>query len=178
VTRTAPSLSTQNPGNLVASTALWNIGPKATGDFFLAPPLFRGRQTTLQSAPSGSWQAQGLQVADLDTDGGHSNVTNNSRYNCQVPGWYFVEGFAAWVNGGAQGRMDAAIVKNGSIVSGSQSSVVKQNIDFGAVVAAALVQLKIGDYTEVWGMQSTGSTINTAPNGDLCPCLNVMWIHP
>jgi hypothetical protein len=177
VARTVPSLLLKNPGDIVASAGLWNVGPKATGDYFLKPPLFRGRATVSRSVINGAWTPMYLDVADVDTDSGWSVSPNPSRYTAQVPGWYWVEGYVALANSGPQTELDCGIYKNGAIVWGSQQAVIKQNIDFSATSGSLMVQLKVGDYVETYGRQSTTVSINTWIGGDLCPCMNVLWVH-
>jgi hypothetical protein len=179
MSRTVPALTLQNPGNLVTA-ALWNAGPKAIGDFYLAPPLFRCRQSTSQSTTSGSYFAMHLDAtAEVDTEGGHSSVTNNSRYTAQVAGWYWVSGFVAWANTtGAQADMFCAIALNGSIVLGTGQVYQRQPNDFDSLCASGLIHMNVGDYVEVWGRQDSGSTISTwATNVDLNPVLTAMWVH-
>lgn len=176
--RIVPSVSLVNPGTIVASGTYWNSGPKAMGDFYVSPPTFRGRQTSSISTTSGTWFPMPLQTADFDSDSGHSNTVNNTRYTCQVAGWYWVEGYAAWTNAtSANARMDAAIYKNGSVVFGSQQGIPKQVNDFGSVCASVFVQLAVGDYIELYGRQNGGTTISTTNGTDLANCLNATWIH-
>jgi hypothetical protein len=169
-------VGTSNPGDTVNAT-LWNNGPKAITDFYTAPPLFRGRQTSIQTAPTATWWSVSMQASDIDTDSGHSNVTNNTRYTAQVAGWYWVEGFTAWAAAGAGARIDAVIAKNNSIVTGSRQSLMKPGSDFSGIAAAILVRLAVNDYVELWGQQTTGGNLNTVVAGDLCPCMNVFWVH-
>jgi hypothetical protein len=178
MTRTVPSVSLQNPGNLVTAS-LWNSGPKAMGDFYLSPPMFRGRQSAAQTFVSGSWTAISLDVTDVDTDSGHSNVTNNSRYTCQVAGWYWCLGFAAWQNSAnAQADIYCGLATNGTLLLGTAQALQKPANDFSSVSSSSAVRLKVGDYVEVWGRQDTGANLTAwANNVDLNPCLNLFWIH-
>lgn len=174
--RTVPSLSLQNPGNFVAS-ALWNSGPKAMGDFYTAPPMFRGRQATFQTTTTAVWAAMNFDAEDVDTDNGHSTSTNNSRYICQVAGWYWVSGYAAWTNAGAQAVIFCAIAVNGTIKLGTGQELQKTNADYGSLCASGMVNLKVNDYVETWGRQDTGGNLNTFVGTDLCPVMNVVWVH-
>ena len=172
--RTLPVTATKNTADLITGS-LWNAGPKALGDFMLTVPIFRGRQGTTQNIANGTWTALSLDVTDVDSDSGHSNVTNNSRYTCQVPGWYWVEGYFA-LGIYAQARFTAGIRKNGVSVPGSAQSTIKLG-DLQSISASTVVQMAVNDYVEVWGWQSVGSTITTFDGSDLCPCLNVFWLH-
>lgn len=178
MSRTVPSLLLQNPGNTV-SAALWNSGPKAMGDYYTAPPIFRGHQSTVQTFASGVWTAVALDVTDIDTDFGHSNVTNNSRYTAQVKGWYWVVGFGAWTNSvNAQSDIYCGLYVNGTLVFGTAQALQKTGNDYAAVSGSSLVYLHIGDYVEVFARQDSGANMNSAPNVDLDPCMNLVWVHP
>lgn len=172
--RTVPSPTLQNPGNFVTG-ALWNAGPKVTGDFFTAPPMFRGRQSSTQSTSSGVFTAMNINVEDIDTDNGHA--TNSAQYVSQVAGWYWVEGYVAWTNLLGGFRMDGALFKNATILLGTQQSFSKPGAEYSAISASAIVFLAVGDSVDMRGRQNTGSTLSTFVGSDLAPALNVLWVH-
>lgn len=177
--RSVPSLALQNPGNTVSS-ALWNTGPKAMGDFYTAPPMFRGRQSATQTFTSGVWAAVHLDATDVDTDSGHSNVTNNSRYTAQTGGWYWVVGFCAWQNSNNTDPIYCALYVNGSIVVGTAQSLTKVGGagGFASLASSSLIHLHAGDYVEVYARQDTGANYTTWTNNvDLTPCMNLVWVH-
>jgi len=176
--RTVPSVALQNPGNIVTS-ALWNNGPKAMCDFYVSPPLFRGRQATTQVIATGTWTVINLDAEDVDTENGHSNTVNNSRYVCQVAGWYWVTGFVAWPNSNNQADIYCALYVNGSAhVYGSPQALLKNANGFSSVSASGLVYLQVNDYVQVHARQDTGANYTTFDSGvDLCPCMNLVWVH-
>lgn len=176
--RIVPATPLANP-NQTISASLWNTqGPKAMSDFYTGPPIFRGRSNATVSTANNVWVAMPLQVSEIDSDSGHSNVTNNTRYTCQVAGWYLICGLAAWTNSAAAaGKMDCAVWLNGALVPTSMQSYNKQASDFGSVNTETFLQLAVNDYIEIQGRQATGSTINTQIGTDLCPLMNVFWIH-
>lgn len=176
--RTVPSLALQNPGNVVSSS-LWNTGPKAMGDFYTAPPMFRGRQSAAQTFTSGTWTAVTLDVTDVDTDSGHSNITNNSRYTAQTAGWYWVVGFGAWVNSAnAQADVYCGLYVNGTLILGTAQALQKTANDFSSVSSSSLIYLHVGDYVEVWARQDSGANLTAwTSNVDLTPCMNAVWVH-
>ena len=55
-------------------------------NFLLATPRAVMRKTANQSIPNATLTAVTWDLEDVDTDGGHSNVTNNSRYTAQTAG--------------------------------------------------------------------------------------------
>ncbi len=172
--RTVPVSATKADTQLITG-ALWNAGPKATGDFLLAPPLFRGTQTANQTISSATWTALNFDFTYGDSDLGHSNSVNNSRYTAQVPGWYWCEGYLA-TTGGSQCRFGVSIAKNGSIVIGSVQTAIKTN-DLQSISGGAAVNMAVGDYVQVLGYQNSGAGVATDDGTDLCPSFNVFWIH-
>lgn len=174
--RTAPAVAFKNPGDVISS-ALWNSGPKAMGDFYTAVPAFRIGQATFVTTTSANWSAMPFDVTDLDTDSGHSNVTNNTRYTGQVAGWYLIQGFVAWAAAGAQCNIWCALAVNGTLLNGSQQVLQKQGTGLAAVSSQALVQLHVGDYVETWGRQDSGGNVNTFDGVDLRPCMQGLWMH-
>ena len=173
--RTVPQTATKSATQLITG-ALWNAGPKALGDFVLGPPMFRGHQAATQTLASGAWTAMSLGATDVDTDTGHSNSVNNSRYTTQVQGWYWVEGYVAFQSGQPASRFESAIAKNGVIVPGSSQFLLRQN-DLQALSAGCVVQLNVTDYVEVWGRQNSGGNLLTQAGTDLLPSMNAFWIH-
>jgi NADPH:quinone reductase-like Zn-dependent oxidoreductase len=157
--------------------ALWNAGPRATSAFLMAPPICRVRQGGVLTTTSGVWSALTFNTTDVDSEGGHNNVTNNTRYTCQVPGWYMVEGYFAVNNGGGGvGRFACSLAKNGTQIQGAMQTTLVI-ADLQALLAGTVVSLAVGDYVETWGYQNTGSLVNTFVGTDLCSCMNVFWIH-
>src|SRR5690348_12981216 len=96
--RTVPVSVQEAPGNF-NTAALFNAQVKALNDFLTAPPVFSGYATTAQSIPNANaMTALNFDTEVLDSDGGHSTVTNTSRYTATVPGTYLVFGFVGWAN--------------------------------------------------------------------------------
>ena len=187
MSRTIPAPVFQTAGSVVPSAA-WNAGPKAMGDFYLSPPIFRGRQSVAQSIPSNQYTPLQFNVNDVDTEGGHSTVTNNTRYVCQVAGWYWAEGYAAWSNLGAGAGCASATVwcmfslnANGGstpqTVYSLQTRIFHNTNDFTAVGASGMLQMAVGDALELYCIQGSAAAANTAPNIDLCPVMNLVWVH-
>jgi hypothetical protein len=172
--RTVPVTSQQAPGNYITG-ALWNAGPKALGDFTLAQPVFQGYQATAQSIPSGTWTGISIDTGVTDSDGGHSNVTNPSRYTCQVAGLYLVLGFADFVanNTGVRG---SRLALNGTAIRGSQANLVTTTGSAFAAPCWAVQRMVVSDYVEVQGFQNSGAGLNTNNGADATSQLAVFWI--
>lgn len=175
--RTVPVSSTQAPGNFVTS-ALWNAGPAACNTFLTTVPLAQVTQANAQSIPSSPFTAIAFDTTNLDTDGGHSNVTNNSRYTAQVAGWYLVIGVVAYIFASSTtNARTAAIAKNGTTINGAQVQVpATTNPTNTDCMVANLVQLAVGDYVEIQAAQFTGSNLNTATGSASCS-MQCIWLH-
>jgi hypothetical protein len=180
MSRTVPAPVFQTAGNVVQSSG-WNSGPKAMGDFYLSPPIFRAHQSTAQAFAASQYTPLKFDVTDVDTEGGHSNTVNNSRYVCQVAGWYWMEGFAAWtgVPGTDTVWAMASLNSNGSstpnIVRSLQTRILYATNDFAAVGASGTLKMAVGDVLELYAIVI--GVCNTAPNTDLCPSINLVWLH-
>ncbi|MGW2692322.1 hypothetical protein [Streptomyces sp. NPDC001296] len=174
-----PVPATEAPGDSIAS-ALWNSQVRDGLGFLLTEPVFQGTQTSSQNVLSGTWTAINLNTEQIDTYGGHDNVTNNSRYTAQVPGWYSVCGVTCWV-ANSTGTRASRIAVNGNTVQGtSQMFAPNPSNTTGVATPLRTVYLNQGDYVEVWGWNSSGLAspglaTGTAP--DLSSGLYVAWVH-
>lgn len=178
MTRTVPVTSTEAPGNFITG-ALWNAGPKALGDFTLGLPLCFAYQTVSQSLANATWTSISLDStgASLDTDGGHSNVTNNSRYTCQVPGTYFILGSVTHGNN-TTGTRSARIAKNGTAAQGSESYGSQGGGFLGETCFAYMpVLMAVGDYVEVQGWQNSTAALSTVVNSEVGSNMWVFFVH-
>ncbi|MCI3277661.1 hypothetical protein [Streptomyces cylindrosporus] len=184
--RTVPSIAAEVPGNFVTS-ALWTAQVGAIMQWLVGSgsnglPMFFGYQATSQSVASGTTGAAiTIDTEVIDTDGGHSTVTNTSRYTCQVAGYYLLWGSTAWAINATEERI-TYYQKNGTTIPGG-SSVQIQSVSSGhaTVVVGTLmiVPLAVGDYVEVWGSQVSGGALSTQADvaaGKNCSML-VMWLH-
>ena len=143
----------------------------------LNAPAFIGYQGTTQSIANTSWTSLNLDVESFDNYNGHSNVTNNSRYTCQVPGWYTVHGVYA-PNGNTTGFRAARIAKNGSPILGHASySGQPTSSGIGVITPVKDVQLAVGDYVEIQGWQSSGGSLGTDIDVDMRSGLWVRFSH-
>lgn len=169
-----PTLASEIPNNLFTA-ALARAGIYNTGTYLLNPPTFVGTQTTTQSVNSSSWTTINLNTSQVDSYGGHSNSTNNTRYTAQVPGLYAVCGVAVWAIN-TSGVRGTRLHLNGSVVRGSAQMTAPCS---GAGTALATpvftMRLSVGDYIEVAGWQSSGSPLSTLVASDVAPALWVCW---
>lgn len=177
--RVVPTTTYEAPGVLVTA-GVWNNGPKALNDWLINKPMSRMLGNLNQSVTSGAWTAIQLAATISDTDGGHSITVNNTRYTCQVAGWYWVKGIAA-INptgaGNGASRIDTALAKNGTIWVGASEFLDKGANVNSAQQASGLVQLAVGDYLEIWVRQFTGVSVLLDPNTFGTESdLNLLWV--
>jgi hypothetical protein len=173
-----PVLASEVPGNFFTS-ALWNANVYNGLTFAQQPPNFVGTQSVAQSLPNATWTAISLDTSQTDPYGGHSNVTNSSRYTCQtgVPGWYTVCGVVAHsIN--STGFRTARIQVNGAAVVGAETYGPNDGSAESIIVTATRdIFLNVGDYVEVAGYQNSGGALNTAVGGEVRSALWVRFSH-
>lgn len=155
----------------------FNAGVRDLGTFLLNPPIAQITQGSVQSIPNSAVTPVTFDSTVNDSYGGHSNITNNSRYTAQVTGWYLVIGVAAFATNGTGVRV-ARLLKNGS-------SVVYFDVWAQAVTAAStptatatagILQLNAGDYVELGAYQTSGGALTTFTTGPQ-PGMAVYWGH-
>ncbi|HEX5997276.1 MAG TPA: hypothetical protein VFY84_19220 [Jiangellales bacterium] len=150
-----------------------NIG--AVLSFLLARPIFRGRQTAAQTLTTSTFTAITLGTEDVDSAGGHSTVTNTSRYTGQYAGWYSGSGGAGFASNATLNRA-ADLRVNGTVLDGTQSNIASlSSSTTQLVISSELFFLNVSDYVELFAFQSSGGNLNTAVTGDQQPRLNVLW---
>lgn len=143
-------------------------GQKITAAFLSrldTPPTAVLRQAVAQSLSNSTWVAVTLDAEDVDSNNGHSTVSNTSRYVCQVAGWYTVCGIVAFA-ANSSGFRAARLQVNGTVVTGS-ISYGPHNSSAEAVIITPTrdIQLAVTDYLEVAGWQNSGGSLNSAVAG-------------
>jgi hypothetical protein len=186
VARTVPSIANEAPGNFITG-ALWNAQVGAIMQWLVGSgsnglPMFFGYQATSQSIGSGTTGAAiTIDTEVIDTDGGHSTVSNTSRYTCQVAGYYLVWGSVAWATNATEERI-TYYQKNGGLIAGASSVQANPVTSSHASVIPGnimILPMAVGDYFEVWGSQVSGTSLSTqadVSSGKNCSMLCV-WIH-
>lgn len=155
---------------VLPSTQLAQLASVCT--FLLAPPIFRGRQTVIQSLTNAAASAITLDAEDVDTAGGH---TTTSRYTAQYAGWYAIGGGIGYA-ANATGVRGVEWWVNGVPVSGAgcmfpANAATSQRLPGRAF----LVYLNIGDYVEVFAFQNSGASLNTAVSGQEQASMSLAW---
>lgn len=140
-------------------------------------PSFIGYASAAQSLASATLTPLALGAEVLDTHNGHDNVTNNTRYTCQLAGLYHVTGQVAFAIN-ATGARALLIYKNAAeMTPGIRCALAPPTgNDIPTLVASGLVQLGVGDYLELRGYQNSGTTLTTY-NGSYT-ALHVHYVRP
>ncbi len=102
----------------------------------------------------------------IDTDGFHSNTTNNGRITIPTGkgGKYLISGYIVFpVNSSGNRRLK--IRKNGSVEQRSYSTIVGPTTAFQAVYNVAIHDLAATDYVEMVAFQDSGSSLTLNGNG-------------
>src|SRR5215468_2532704 len=137
--------------------------------FLAAPPTFVGTASGTSVTTGGTGVALAIDGEEIDSAGGHDNVTNNTRYTAQYAGRYLCIGACSWPSN-ASGRRQTSLKKNGT------TEYLDANSTIGAVSGALRTQavrhifLAVNDYVEVFGFQDSGSSLSTTGT------LQVLWV--
>lgn len=170
-----PSPRTFTVGEVEAA-AYFNAARDAL-TYLLNTPLAILNQANAQSIANATPVAIAYDGTFLDTYGGHSNVTNNSRYTAQVTGWYYVKAGVVWA-ASAAGNRAIQIYKNGVAYTYSWTAVpAAGTFNDPGVETSALVQLNAGDYVEAFTTQNSGGALSTAVVATIASNMQVMWMH-
>lgn len=176
---TVPVMRTFNVGEYETG-AFFNSNIRDATSFLLNPPICNAVQATAQTVSNILWTPLTLDSTIVDSYGGHSNSTNNSRYTAQAPGWYMVMGAVCWA-ANATGWRGVRTLKNGATASVGGATEVLANTVAAALTTiatpAVIVFLNSGDYVEVEGYQTSGGNLATAVNSDANCALTVVWLH-
>lgn len=162
---TLPSFRTWVAGEIVTA-AYMNSNVRDAGNFFLSWPVFEGRQTVAQSIGNGTPTALSLDTEDIDTDNGHSTVTNTSRYTPATAGRFQLSGGVGWASN-ATGYRTGELWKNGSVLNGGGTVLPAVNGAQSRFPTRTLTTTANGstDYFELWVNQNSGGALLTAVGG-------------
>lgn len=169
-----PVLATEVPGNFWTA-ALYTSNVYNLGTFLLNLPLFKGYQSAAQSIPNSTTTAIAIDTTAIDTYGGHSNVTNNSRYTAMVAGYYLVIANAGYAANASGNRLVEIHQNGGGALNIAQGVGLGPTTSNNGVVSTATIAfLNSGDYIEAFAYQTSGGALNTYPSQS---GLQVIWLH-
>jgi hypothetical protein len=151
----------------------------AAASFGLNSPHAELRQTAAQTFTTGVAAALQFNAEDIDTDpsgvGGHDNVTNNSRYTAQYPGWYLVSASIEFNVNGTGGRFLWFAV-NGTDVNGSAVGTPANAATATGISQTKLIFLNTNDYVEAMGLQFSGGNLATVAAARDQSHMSVLWV--
>ncbi|MEV0616206.1 hypothetical protein AB0I81_23025 [Nonomuraea sp. NPDC050404] len=155
---TVPNPRTWTVGELLTASKL-NTDLRDGLNFLLSPPLASLIKGNSQSIPNNSTQTVTWVSEEIDRDGGHDNVTNNSRYTAQSAGWYKFTLTQTW-NFGTTGIRQSIIRKNNTT-----NLIVHLYVPIGGGGGASgalsgIAFLAVSDYLEVRAFQDSGSALD------------------
>ena len=174
---TVPVLRTYTVGEYETG-AFFNSNIRDSGNFLLNVPICNAVQATPQAlGTTGVWFSLNLDSTVVDSYGGHSNSTNNSRYTAQAAGWCLVSAAACFATN-STGFRGVRVAHNGTPVVGSATDVGANSSNITTIGSpTVIVYLAVGDYVEGQGLQSSGGSLNTSVNTDANCGLTVVWLH-
>lgn len=156
---TIPSFITFSAGSILTAAQINNFS--TAGNFFLSWPVAELRQTIAQSLTTGSGIAILFDTEDIDTDNGHSTVTNTSRYTPQTQGRLQYSGGIGYATNATGSRfafwtINGAAINGGMAVTGSVGGVYR-------ILAPTASSFFNGttDFLELFGLQSSGGALST-----------------
>jgi len=131
-------------------------------NFLLTPPIFKGRQTAAQTLTTGVATAISLDTEDVDSAGGHSTVTNTSRYTAVYAGWYSVGSGVSYA-ANATGIRTVEYDVNGAVQAAGGTAFAATGAVTNRLPGRSFqVFLNVGDYVETFGFQNSGGNLATA----------------
>lgn len=140
-----------------------------------SPPIAYLTQSSAQSIPTATFTAITFNTEVIDTAGGHSDVTNNSRYTAQKAGYYLLGGGVTFASN--SGFKATRWAKNGSSIAGSQMDVTSSaGAEWPVMARTIVVQLSISDYVELQGYHEVGVNHNTGISADTRSSMSVVFL--
>jgi hypothetical protein len=147
------------------------------------PPRAELRQIVAQTFTTAVAAAFTFTAFDVDQDylggAGHSISVNTSRYTANYAGWYQASGAGSFANNTTGTRIMTTRV-NGTVLSGSRLIIPAASSGANAMmvpVRTKHVYLNVGDYVEIWGLQDSGSNLNSDVSAaELQASMTVRWV--
>jgi hypothetical protein len=174
---TVPTALTYVTGQILTASQL-NGNPGATwGAFVLSGPAALLRQTSGQSIPNNVGTAVTFDAEDLDSDNGHSTVTNTSRYTAQTAGWLWVAGLVAHGSSTAGDNRGCFWAVNGVTLNASNVAIPPRGGTGATTIPAItrLIQVAAGDFVELMAIHNAGAALSTLAAGQNQCSMSVWW---
>ncbi len=171
---TTPSQRTWVTGEVVTAAEL-NSNVRDSVNFIIAPPLFVGYQTSAQSITTATWTSLLMDTEVIDRDGGHSTVTNTSRYTAQTAGYYRCSGLFS-IAGNTTGRRGTRWAVNGTVITSTDVLLPSASATSGFPTYTREVFLNVGDYVELQVFQDSGGSLNTPTAAENQSGVALRWV--
>jgi hypothetical protein len=167
------SVGTAGFGSVLSSNgtvAYWSTNTAING------PLVSAFSTNATSLISGSWTKIGFDT--LEYDSSNSFTISTSRFQPTIPGWYQINSnYSVSAYAANTGAQLIAVYKN-SIEFKRGNRIPATTVGTGTTVASLCFFDGLTQYTEIWGLQSSGSTVSTESGSDFGPIFSASFIKP
>lgn len=139
------------------STTATGLKWSAAGASFVGA---RAYPTAVQNASNGTDTYIALTSEDFDTDGFHSNSTNNSRFTIPTgkAGYYLVMGQILW-QANSTGQRNVGITKNRTTTLCNTANLASSGSGGARFDCNGISYLAEGDYIELVAYQDSGTTL-------------------
>lgn len=154
---TIPTAYTWTVGELLTSVKL-NAYLRDAVTFLLARPFATLVNPATQSITTATDTALTWSTEVADTDGGHSTVTNTSRYTVQTAGHWTFTANVPWASN-ATGRREVWFRTNGTFVFSTVNMSAGASLQHGQSITEKIFML-VGDYVEAVVHQTSGGNLN------------------
>ncbi|MGW0805278.1 hypothetical protein [Nonomuraea sp. NPDC002799] len=173
----APTPANWNVGENPTATIL-NLRIRDTINFLKARPHAVMRRLSAQSIPHNTHTAIAWTAEDIDSDFGHSTLTQPERYTAVSEGIYHLTATVIF-GGNATGRRDAYFRLNGDTTRRWGQTVgfpaqAGASPDIGLIIATHM-KLAVGDYVEVIAYQNSGGALNVVSSNADCR-FELLWV--
>lgn len=126
-------------------------------------------RTSTQAIATATWTSVGFDNEEVDADGVHDNVTNNSRLT--IPASWNTRNVRVGANvefsGNATGSRGARIIKNGATRLGEViGPTAEVTLPVRLLVETRPLVVATADYFEVQMWQNSGGSVNTQATAD------------
>lgn len=122
-------------------------------------PMAVLRSSGTQSINNSSSTAVLLDVEDIDSDSGHSLVTNTSRYTSPTAGWFLITAYVPFA-ANATGLRQLEIRVNGSGITLSSTPTVGAGVATHCSTSTHYFLNGSTDFVEMFAFQTSGGALN------------------
>lgn len=175
------SITSSSPGDTAAAGAVgkWaDVGHRHARETAInTPALFQLLNSGTLVVSNNALVTMPYNTEPVDTDGGHDNVTNNSRYTIPTGfagTWIFRAGVSFPFN--ATGYRQIYFTKNGGGVYGSMSLPANGTVATDIQTQAMFPGLIVGDYIQVVVLQTSGGSL-TLPASNAGQYYSGNWVR-